>query len=148
MLRHLAGWSSTTSQLPLLVRHNNSVNTTVLQRALSFPSAFTRVLSSPSVPAAAPDPSSATESTFHALHFPPGVTSSNSPSSFTVIYFYLFIYFWLRWVIVAARGLSLVAASGGYSSLRCADFSLPWLLLLWSTGSRRTYFSSCGTPAQ
>ena len=28
-----------------------------------------------------------------------------------------FIYFWLRWVFVAARGLSLVAASGGYSSL-------------------------------
>ena len=32
---------------------------------------------------------------------------------------YLFIYFWLRWVSVVVRGLSLVAASGGYSSLRC-----------------------------
>ena len=32
----------------------------------------------------------------------------------------LFIYFWLRWVFVAAHGLSLVAASGGYSSLQCA----------------------------
>ena len=29
----------------------------------------------------------------------------------------LFIYLWLHWVFVAARGLSLVAASGGYSSL-------------------------------
>ena len=29
--------------------------------------------------------------------------------------FYIFIYFWLRWVFVAVRGLSLVAASGGYS---------------------------------
>ena len=48
---------------------------------------------------------------------------------------YLFIYFWLRWVFVAARGLSLVVASGGYSSLQCAGFSL-WRLLLWSTGSR------------
>ena len=28
-------------------------------------------------------------------------------------FIYLFIYFWLRWVFVAARGLSLVAASGG-----------------------------------
>ena len=28
---------------------------------------------------------------------------------------YLFIYFWLRWVFVAVRGLSLVAVSGGYS---------------------------------
>ena len=49
---------------------------------------------------------------------------------------YLFIYVWLRWVFVAARGLSLVVASGGYSSLRCAGFSLQWLLLLQSTGSR------------
>ena len=30
----------------------------------------------------------------------------------------LFIYFWLCWVFVAARGLSLVVASGGYSLLR------------------------------
>ena len=29
--------------------------------------------------------------------------------------FILFIYFWLRWVFVAVRGLSLVAASWGYS---------------------------------
>ena len=48
----------------------------------------------------------------------------------------LFIYFWLRWVFVAARGLSLVVASGGYSLLRCAGFSLRWLLLLQRTGSR------------
>ena len=41
-----------------------------------------------------------------------------------------FIYFWLRWVFVAVRGLSLVVASGDYSSLRCVDFSLWWLLLL------------------
>ena len=39
-------------------------------------------------------------------------------------FIYLFIYFWLRWVFVAARGLSLVAVSGGYSSLRCMGFSL------------------------
>ena len=32
--------------------------------------------------------------------------------------FIYFIYFWLCWVFVAARGLSLVAASGGYPSLR------------------------------
>ena len=63
-------------------------------------------------------------------------------------FIYLFIYFWLHWVFVAVRGLSLVAASGGYSSLRCADFSLQWLLSLWSTGSRCAGFSSCGTRAQ
>ena len=60
---------------------------------------------------------------------------------------FLSFYFWLRWVFIAARGLSLVASSGGYSSLRCTGFSLRWLLLLWSTGSRRTGFSSCGTRA-
>ena len=61
----------------------------------------------------------------------------------------LFIYFnfWLCWVFVAAFGLSLVVVSGGYSSLQCAGFSLWWLLLLWSTGSRRVGFSSCGTRA-
>ena len=50
--------------------------------------------------------------------------------------FFKFIYFWLHWVFFAARELSLVAASGGYSSLRCAGFSLRWLLLCRSTGSR------------
>ena len=66
----------------------------------------------------------------------------------------LFIYFWLRWVFVAARGLSLVAASGGYSSLPCTGFCLPWLLLLRSTGSRcvgsvvvARGLSSCGAWA-
>ena len=38
---------------------------------------------------------------------------------------YLFIYLCrLHWVFVAARGLSLVVASGGYSSLWCAGFLL------------------------
>ena len=60
----------------------------------------------------------------------------------------LFIYFWLCWVFVAAHGLSLVAASRGYSLLRCAGFSLRWLLLLQSTGSRPAGFSSCSTQAQ
>ena len=62
--------------------------------------------------------------------------------------FYKFIYFWLRWVFVAAHELYLVAASGGYSSLQCAGFSLWWLLLLQSTGSRCVGFSSCGAWAQ
>ena len=50
---------------------------------------------------------------------------------------YLFIYFWLCWVFVSVRGLSLVAASGGYSSSWCAGLSLSRPLLLRSTGSRR-----------
>ena len=50
---------------------------------------------------------------------------------------FLFIYFWLCWVFVSVRGLSLVVGSGGHSSSRCAGLSLSRPLLLWSTGSRR-----------
>ena len=66
----------------------------------------------------------------------------------------LFIFLWLCWVFVATCGLSLVAGSRGYSSLRCAGFSLLWLLLLQSTGSRPRAsvvvacgLSSCGSRA-
>ena len=72
---------------------------------------------------------------------------------FVCFVFLIYFYFWLRWVFVAARGLSLVAVSGGYSLLQCAGFSL-WLLLLRSTGSRRVgsvvvarRLSSCGARA-
>ena len=54
--------------------------------------------------------------------------------------FFILIYFWLCWVFVAARGLSLVVVSGVYSWLRCTGFSLWWLLLLQSTGSRACRF--------
>ena len=69
---------------------------------------------------------------------------------FIYLFIYLFIHsfiIWLRWVFVAAHRLSLVAASGSYSWLWCVGFSLRWLLLLWSTGSRHVGFSSCGTRA-
>ena len=63
--------------------------------------------------------------------------------------FVCFFYFWLCWVIVAARGLSLVAESGGYSSLWCAGFSLRGFSCCRAgTGSRRAAFSSCSTQAQ
>ena len=53
------------------------------------------------------------------------------------IFFFFLIYLWLCWVFVSARGLSLVAASRGHSSSRCAGPSLSRPLLLRSTGSRR-----------
>ena len=73
-----------------------------------------------------------------------------------------FIYFWLRWVFVAEHWLSVVAASRGYSSLRCVGFSLRWLLItecslqacslqqLWHAGSVvvALRLSSCGARAQ
>ena len=55
-------------------------------------------------------------------------------------FIYLFIYLfnlWLCWVFVSVRRLSLLVASGGHSSLRCAGLSLSRPLLLRSTGSRR-----------
>ena len=53
-------------------------------------------------------------------------------------FFFIIIYLnlWLCWVFVSVRGLSLVAASGGHSSSRCAGLSLSRPLLLRSTGSR------------
>ena len=54
-----------------------------------------------------------------------------------LLFIYLFIYFWLCWVFVSVRGLSLVVASGGHSSSWCACLSLSQPLLLRSTGSRR-----------
>ena len=67
-----------------------------------------------------------------------------------VLFCFVFIcfYFWLCWIVVAVCQLSLVVVSRGYSSLQCVGFSLRWLLLLWSTGSRHAGFSSCGTWAQ
>ena len=56
---------------------------------------------------------------------------------FFLIFIYLFIYLWPCWVFVSVRGLSLVAASGGHSLLRCAGLSPSRPLLLGSTGSRR-----------
>ena len=44
---------------------------------------------------------------------------------------FLYSYFWLLWIFIVFMG-----------------FSLQWLLLLWSTGSRHTGFSSCSTWAQ
>ena len=64
---------------------------------------------------------------------------------FLKLIYFIFIYFWLCWVFIAVRGLSLVAASGGYSTLQCTGFSLRWLLLLRSTGPRLAGFSSCGS---
>ena len=62
---------------------------------------------------------------------------SDSCAKTVQFFFNLFIYFWLCWVFVSVRGLSLVVASGGHSSSRCAGLSLSRPLLFRSTGSRR-----------
>ena len=50
-------------------------------------------------------------------------TNPNVETFFFFKLIYLLIYFWPRWVFIAAHRLSLVAASGGYSSLWCAGSS-------------------------
>ena len=59
-----------------------------------------------------------------------------------------FFFFWLHWVFVAARGLSLVAAGGatlrcGARASHCGGFSCCGAWALGAAG-----FSSCGTQAQ
>ena len=79
------------------------------------------------------------------LHKP---TCILSPSCFFFFFFPLnFCFFWLCWVFVALHGLSLVEVSRGYSSLRCVGFSLLWLLLWLSTGSKCVGFGSCSSRA-
>ena len=70
------------------------------------------------------------------------------PESFIATFLTFFFFFWPLWVSGAAPRLSLVVASGGYSSLQCTGFSLWWLLLLQRMGSRCAGFSSCGLWAQ
>ena len=59
------------------------------------------------------------------------------PVSLFLFFFKDLIDWLLCWVFVSVLSLSLVAASGGYSSSQCMGLSLSWPLLLWSTGSRR-----------
>ena len=63
--------------------------------------------------------------------------------------------FFLRWVFVAVCRLSVVAVSGGYSSLRSTGFSLRWLpccggraLGVQASVVVACGLSSCGTRAQ
>ena len=82
------------------------------------------------------------------LHFAKSISTCICGVLFFLINLFIYIYFWLRWVFIAALGLSLVVVSRGYSLLQCAGFSLWWFLLLRSMSSRCMGFSSCGTRAQ
>ena len=55
---------------------------------------------------------------------------------FVLFIFILLIYFWLHWVFVAARRLSLVAATGGYFSQSHLPRTLPGVR--YEPHSRRT----------
>ena len=82
------------------------------------------------------------EQDLHSLNLAPG-------GLLIFLKFIYFIYLFLAALVLrCCVRLSLVVASEGYSSLRCAGFLLQWLLLLRIMGSRRVGFSSCGAWAQ
>ena len=58
-----------------------------------------------------------------------------------LFFIYLFDYFWLCWVFVAARRLSLVAAGGGLLFVEVCGLLMRWLLVV----AHR--LSSCGARA-
>ena len=62
-----------------------------------------------------------------------------------IFFIFWFLIFWLWWVFIAAWGLFLVLASGGYSSAWFSGFAV-WVS--WSTVSRHTGFSSCSAWTQ
>ena len=73
--------------------------------------------------------------------------------TFFLIFFNFYLFYFILFLAVLGLLLlhtrfSLVAASRGHSLLQCAGFSLRWLLLLRSMGSRCMGLSSCGTQAQ
>ena len=66
------------------------------------------------------------------------------------LFFLIFIYFIFGCVgsLLLHVGFPLVAASGGLLFIAVHGLLMRWLLWLWSTGSRRAGFSSCGAWAQ
>ena len=64
------------------------------------------------------------------------------------IYLFIYFYFWLCWVFISVRGLSLVAASGGHSSSRCAGLFTIAASLIVEHRLQTRRLSSCGSRAQ
>ena len=64
-----------------------------------------------------------------------------------ILFLKKYIYFWLCWVFVSVRGLSLLAASGGHSSSWSAGLSLSRPLVAEHRLQTRR-LSSCGSRAQ
>ena len=84
------------------------------------------------------------------VFFAPFMVGLSFSFSFFLIFkkFYLFIYLWLCWVFVSVHGLSLVAASGGHSSSRCAGLFTIVASLVAEHRLQTHRLSSCGLRAQ
>ena len=64
-----------------------------------------------------------------------------------ILFMYVCMYVWLCWVFISVRGLSLVVASGGHSSSRCAGLSLLRPLVAEHRLQTRR-LSNCGSRAE
>ena len=59
-----------------------------------------------------------------------------SPINFFKKNLQLFYYFWLCWIFLCSQAFLWLQQAGATVQLQRAGFSLWWLFLLWSTGSR------------
>ena len=72
----------------------------------------------------------------------------NIPFFFFNLFIYLLLFFWLCWVFVSVRGLSLVAAIGGHSSSRWRGPLTITASLVAEHRLQARRLSSCGSRAQ
>ena len=72
----------------------------------------------------------------------------NIPFFFFNLFIYLLLFFWLCWVFVSVRGLSLVAAIGGHSSSRWRGPLTITASLVAEHRLQARRLSSCGSQAQ
>ena len=71
---------------------------------------------------------------------PPSLSDATEAAAFLLLHFFIFYFFWLRWVFVAVRG--------GYSSLRRMGFSLRCFSCCRARALGHAGFSSCSTQPQ
>ena len=57
----------------------------------------------------------------------------------------IFVYFWLHWIFIAVCRFSLVAASGGYSTVAVYRLLIAVASCYRAQDLRRMGFSSCGS---
>ena len=67
---------------------------------------------------------------------------------YTHITIHIYTCIFLKFYLFILAALDLRCCPRAFYSCGSRGFSLQWLLLLWSTGSRHVGFSSCGTWAQ
>ena len=81
-------------------------------------------------------------------HFELSISLLGNPRKLVVLFLFLISFILAVLDLRCWAGFSLVAVSGSYSVGAALGFSLQWLLLLWSMGSRALGVSSCSMWTQ